>query len=448
MKHSIIVIGGGISGLATLHYLKKKYADRDDCEILLIERSDHVGGVLNTLVDVGSRFETGGNAFINNSPRTLELIDDLGLSEQVIQADPENKRRYLCVTQKLHQLPQGPLDLLKFPLLKFADKLRIIRETSVKSRGVEGETMHQFMSRRFSSSIADLMAGPVVSGIYAGDPSQIVVEHAFPKLWKFEQEHGSILKGLSRSRDKSKPRPTLHSFKNGMGTLTQALQQKYHGSIITRQEVESIEGDANRRYSVVTPDKIYRADQIFLTLPAYRAAHILSKLNGELAEPLKSINYAPIALVGFVCSKNDFMHLPPGFGYLKPSFEDSPILGVLFESQIFKNRTQFDQCLLRLMIGGARHADILQFSKKEIIGMARREIVQTLGFKGEPYHIFFKAWNKAIPQYDQTYHQARPQIEAAMQAHPQIILSGNYWGGVSVNDCIRNAHDRVASSNI
>ena len=271
IRKRIFVIGGGISGLAALHYLKLRYQKCPEVEIVLLEKRSVPGGVIGTEMISDARFETGSNGFLNTQPLTFQLIEELGLKDQLIEAFPDNKVRFLCVKNKLYPLPANPLGLLSFPLLSAADKLALLKESFVKSKGRENETVHEFVSRRLSPGWAKMLADPMISGIYAGDAREIVLRDAFPTLAELEAEHGSLLKGLMAARKKGGGGKSLYSLSEGMGSIIHALYQKYQAHIRLNQDVDDIRKEANGQYLIRTDEQLYTADQVFLTVPAITA---------------------------------------------------------------------------------------------------------------------------------------------------------------------------------
>src|SRR5262245_23700967 len=141
---NIIIIGGGISGLAALHYLKTKYGRREDVEIRLLEKNNTLGGCATTINSSNCIFETGPNGFLDSHKNTLELVRDLNLEDQLLRVDPAAKKRYLSIKDKLHLIPQSPFRMFAFSPLSIVQKLRMLREIFVEKGGREDETVYEF----------------------------------------------------------------------------------------------------------------------------------------------------------------------------------------------------------------------------------------------------------------------------------------------------------------
>lgn len=453
MNKQILIIGGGISGLSTLHFLKQKYKERHDIQIHLLEKNDHVGGTIRTVCEDGFRFELGPNGFLSNTPTTFELVEDLGLHDKVISADENAKIRYIFAKGRLHQLPTGVFSFLGFELLSLADKFRVLQEPFVKKGSNPEETVYEFGKRRLGENFSKYFLDPMVSGIFGGNTKELNLKSAFPKIYHLEQTYGSLIKGalaLKKSRKNEKtpfgqPRGTLTSFIGGMGDLTASLYAHHKDNIMLNTSVESITRE-NEKYIIATDVMSYAADQVFLSVPAYQAARILAPMDGALSQGLAKIPYAPMAVAGFAYRKKDVQNAPAGFGYLIPSVERKKVLGVLFSSNIFPGRAQADHMLFQVMIGGGNHPDILNYPHNEIKKLAKEELESVLGVKAAALQEFFVCWPQAIPQYNKGYLVIAQAIKARL-AHAQgLFLAANYLSGVSLNDCIANAKRIVSES--
>ena len=111
----------------------------------------------------------------------------------------------------------------------------------------------------------------------------------------------------------------------------------------------------------------------------------------------------------------------------------------MFESNIFKNRTDHEHFLMRAMIGGTHHLETKYSSETDLIKLAKEEVRSTLGVSQDPVQTILKVWPQAIPQYDTAYSEAVPFIQRELDQDKSLSIVANYWNGVSVNDCILNA---------
>jgi len=403
MKH-ITIIGGGISGLAVLHYLKQSLGE--SAEIKLYERETATGGTIRSFKKSSSLFEWGPNGFLDNQPISLQLIEELGISDNLITAAPQAQRRYIQIKNELIKVPTGPIGLMTTPLLPLKDKWSlftgIFKNKISQDRSIDG-----YVSQRFSPRIAQDIVDPFIRGIYAGDIKRLHMASAFPKF----KRHGF-------------KRPRMRSFHGGMGQIIETLHQRYKKHIQTNLEISSVPMDA---------------DITIIATPAYSAAKIVENINPVLGQALDQIPYAPIAVAGLLFKNDSFKKIPDGFGYLIPSSAGKDALGVLIESNVYAGRAGEDQVMMRVMSGGAHHPAIINDSHDQIIKKAIKEIDDIYGVLSNPIDTFVKLWPKAIPQYEINYPQWRQSIADLCSKTPGLYLCANYLDGISFNDCICNA---------
>ncbi len=406
----IAIIGGGISGLTVLHYLKQRLGDT--VEITLFEREASVGGTIRSFKNGPCLFEWGPNGFLDNQPATLELIKELGLTDQLIETQPTARRRYIQIKENLHAVPTTPLDLIQTPLLPLKDKWSLI--TGIFKKNTPKDcSINDYVSRRFSPRIAQTLVDPFISGIYAGDIKRLHMASAFPKF-----------------RRKSR----MRSFRGGMGQIIEALDNRYQKHIQTNSEII---GDSSLLF-----------DATIVATPAYAAAKIVENLNPGLSCLLEQIPYAPIAVAGLLFKQDSFKKKPDGFGYLVPSQANKDILGVLIESNVYANRARGEQVMMRVMMGGAHHPAIINDDKEQVIARAIREIDSVYGLSAAPLETFVKLWPKAIPQYEVNYPHWRRSIADQCAKTPGLYLCANYLDGISFNDCINNAKTLALSAGL
>jgi len=433
--------------LATLHYLKQKYASRDDVRVVLLEKSVGLGGSIHSVTRRNYLFETGPNGLLDSKPRTLELIGELGLNGEIVRANSSAKIRYVALQDALHAFPTGPARFLTFKPFSWRDKVRVFGEIFVRKGSDPQESVYDFGARRFGKKFADIFLDPMVGGIYGGDAREIVLKAAFGRIHELEARYGSLFKAMIKLQKGGMPNGTLTSFRRGQAQLIAALGQRYSKHIDSNQGVNAVTRIAER-FNVVTNDDHYEADEVFVCAPAPQAAEILRSMSVPLAQTLEGIRYAPLAVIGLVFPLKAFSQKPEGFGYLIPSSEGKEVLGVLFESNIFAHRCVSDEILIRVMIGGARHPEILKKSREELTALAVKEIQTTLKANAQPVETFFAQWPKAIPQYDRAYVAAEAKIAEELKRWPGLYLVANYRKGVSLNDCIENAYQAAQGSSL
>lgn len=448
MSKTILIIGGGISGLSLLHYLKCKYRGREDIGILLLEKNDRLGGTIHSMRKNGYLFEAGPNGFLDSKSTTLELIRELGLAQELLRANDEAKTRYICVRDNLYPVPASPKDFLTSPLLNPLDKLRVLAEVFVPRGGDPGENVYEFGKRRLGQKFADLFLDCLVKGIFGGDARRINLKAAFPRMYELENQYGSLFKAMAKLKKgrtanpnstAGMPQGQLTSFRQGTGQLIEALGSRYQEAIHLNQDVRTISYEGER-FVIHAGDASYRADELFLSTPAYQAASLLKNISPGIAAALEKIDYAPIAVVGLVFALSAFKTRPKGFGYLIPSTEQREVLGVLFDSNIFAGRCPSDQILFRVMMGGAQHREVLKMSDEELLAVAVRELKLRFSPSEECKDTFFVRWPRAIPQYDLNYPSVKENLMSQLKQRPHLHLAANYLNGISMNDCIENAY--------
>jgi oxygen-dependent protoporphyrinogen oxidase len=413
----IAIVGGGISGLAVLHYLKKRFSN-DLIAITLYEREEFVGGTIRSLQKGPCLFEWGPNAFLDNQPDTLQLIAELGLTDQLITAGPNARRCYIQIKGKLKTIPANSVGFIFSSLLPLKDKFFMIAGIFKKNVS-EDCSIHAYASKRFSYNIAESLVDPLMNGIYAGNIKRLHMASAFPKI---------------DLREGKKPR--MHSFKFGMGQMVETLAGRYQKHIRTNFEINS-----DSHY-------LFDANVTIMATPAYVAAKIVENINPYLSTLLDQAPYAPIAVAALLFKRNAFKKKPDGLGFLVPSQENKDILGVLLESNVFPQRAGDNQIMMRVMLGGAHHPAIINDDPQQVLSKAIREIDSTYGLLSNPQKTFVKIWPKAIPQYEVNYPQWRRSVQEQSAKTPGLYLCANYLDGVSFNDCIRNAKTLAVLVNI
>ena len=447
--HSVIVIGAGISGLACAYALKKSGAD-----VLLLESSPSPGGIIHSVKDGGFLFETGPQSF-SATPALNALINDLALSDELVAAPPRAPR-YIFVNGQLRSAPLSPPALLASSLLGWPTKLSLLREPFRKTVPPLGdESIADFVRRKFSPDLLDLLVGPFVSGIYAGNPEKLSLRAAFPQIHEAEQTAGSVIRGLKAAAKSKNPpgqKPTLVSFRNGNETLTQALSHFLGKSLRTGAHATQISRNSSNQFEITTTidssSAQFRSPHLVLATSAQIAASLLQQLAPAAAQVLSQIEYAPVAVVSLAYRRADVAHALNGFGFLVPRAAGLRILGTVWNSSLFPNRAPQDHVLLTCFLGGATDPDTTSLSNSSLIDLAHRELTPILGLKAQPVASRVTAHRQAIPQYNLGHLDRLAAIQSDIAKIPGLHLTGNYFRGPAVGACVEHGQSVAESIRI
>jgi protoporphyrinogen/coproporphyrinogen III oxidase len=442
----IVVVGAGISGLAAAFELRRQAADAGrTLEVLVLEEQDQVGGKVRTVTEKGYLCETGVQAFLDNSPPTLALAETLGLGPRLRRAAEAAKKRWIYKSGQLMELPMSPPQFLRSKLLTFRGKLRAAWEPFARKRpaGVD-ETVADFARRRLGAEALTMLVGPMVSGVFAGDPANLSVKSAFPKVVALEDKYGGLIRGMLKLRKErgrevdAGPGGTLTSFDTGMVTPCTALAERLGDAVRLSTTVTALErrGDALR---VVLRDGTLDADAVVLAIPAYVQARLLGPHDQACADLLEQVPYPPLIVACLGFRREDVGHPLDGFGFLVPRREPIRLLGALFESTLFTGRAPDGHVLVRAMIGGATNPELCTLDDAAILTILRNELGPILELRAGP--VFSRLWRheQAIPQYTPGHADRVTELEARVVALGPLVLAGNAYRGISLNDCVRNA---------
>jgi oxygen-dependent protoporphyrinogen oxidase len=176
-----------------------------------------------------------------------------------------------------------------------------------------------------------------------------------------------------------------------------------------------------------------------LANPAWKAAPLLTAVDAELAAAVGAIPSAPVAVVCLGWSDDAVQHLERGFGFLVPGRERLPILGTLFDTWVFPNRSPTGRVLMRTMIGGARDPGCLDESDAQLTERALGALRRLLDLRADPEMIFVVRHARGIPQYPVGHARTLAQITTRLARYPGLHLAGNSYRGIAMNACIKEA---------
>lgn len=473
----VVIIGGGITGLATAHRLLERSQDSGkQVDLTLLEASRRVGGIVKTRQWEGFLLEDGPDSFISEKPEALALVKRLGLESHLLETNEQNRRSFIVRKGRLLPVPEGfqllaPSRLwpfIKSDIFSWPGKARMALDLLLPRRRQNGdadESLAHFVRRRLGNEALERMAQPMVGGIYTADPERLSLQATMPRFLHMEHEHRSLISALRRGSNSagndnsstSGARYSLFlSFDRGMQVLTDALEQRISSQVCIRLNtaVDSIELEDARsspKWKLTTSgNETINADAVCLALPAYVSCNLLSELDSRLAAELSGISYASSATINLGFKREDIPHPLDGFGFVVPFIEKRSLIACTFSSVKFAGRAPAGHTLLRAFVGGALQPEVINLNEAELLMRVLGDLRDLLGIEQAPLFAEVTNWERSMPQYHVGHLERVKRIQERAAVLPGLVLAGNAYSGLGIPDCIRSgeaAAEMIAAYN-
>jgi protoporphyrinogen/coproporphyrinogen III oxidase len=428
---NVVIIGGGLAGLTAAYQLHKK-----GIPVTVLEVAERPGGVIASILTDGFELDLGPNSVVM-TPALEEWAKELSLP--ILEAASVSRNRYLVRDKTLHALSPHPIKLLKTPYLSWAAKGRVFTER-FRQRGNAGEqSVGAFFRRRFGQEITEALADPIFSGIYAGDIEKLSLDQVLPMLPRWEQEFGSVTKGLMRQKGAMSSGRKIANFQGGMDRLTQALAAPLGGAVRTNARVTDIlENEAGFSIAYIQDgeSRLLESDRLVYAGPLHACSGI--PWFGELAETCKQVEYVPVRTL-HVAVRSDELSMPSGFGFLVPQREHLSFLGCIFTSCVFPSKAPGGYTLLTLMMGGAHRGEMILNNPDSQDAAALSDLRDILLIRGDMRVLQAHTWVRALPQKNLGYGRILESLGAFERTHPGFRFAGNAVSGVSLSDTMEYA---------
>jgi len=445
----IAIIGGGIAGLSAAFYLEKARRAGANLQWVLFEKSDRLGGVIETERRDGFVIEAGPDSFLSIKPDASRLCQELALGDQLIPSNDATRKTYILVKGKLVPIPHGlefmvptrVWPMITTPLFSFKTKLRMATEMfSAVRKDASDESVGAFVRRHFGQEMVDRVAEPLLAGVYGGNAERLSIRAVLPRFAEMERQHGSLVRATLRAkalaRPGAKPQPLFTSLKNGMQQMVEALAAALpQASIRLRQQSLSLR-PANDDWQIESAGLSERFQEVLLAIPAPAAAGLLRQFHPGLIEGLAKIEYTSTAAVALAY---DQAELPAGHGFLVPRSENRKIMACTFVHKKFAHRAPDDKKLLRCFFSSSRMPDLLTHSDEQLQQIAQQELREILGLKTEPRFARTFRWDRAMAQYETGHVDRVAEMEKIIAEMPGFHIIGNSFHGIGVPDCIKSA---------
>ncbi len=465
----VVIVGGGITGLAAAYALEKA---AEPCEVHVVEAGPRLGGNLVTLSHNGFTIDGGPDSWVATKPHATRLAKAVGLADELIGTRPDTRKVYIVWQKKLHPMPEGlvlgiPTEWKPFAeteLFGMDTKLRALLEPIIPRRifsGDEDESIGSFVARRLGSDIADRIAGPLLGGIFAGDPDSLSVRACVPQFVEAEAKYGSLIRAMRALRAARKEAATgeyeastFLSLKRGIGDLvTYVAHRLRDAELSTDHAAKKVallpDGDPRGRWAVETTRGILHADHVALTMPAHASAPLVADFDPELASMLGAVGYVSTATVFLAYRKFDVRHPLDAVGFLVPRNENRPLLACTFVSSKWDHRAPSGQALLRVFIGGAGAEHYLDRDDEALVRLAREQLLDLIGIERPPTFAKVFRFNRASPQPTVGHLGRMRGLLERTATWPGLYIGGNGFIGTGIPDSVKQGEEiaaRIAGS--
>ncbi len=459
----VVVIGGGIAGLATAYYLQQKARQAGRAvAYTLVESGSDFGGKISTEIVDGFVIEGGPDSFITQKPAALRLARELGLEDRLIGTNDAQRKVYVLDGGRLRTLPDGVMLVIptKFtpfalsPLISPLGKLRMGMDMFIPPRRDDAdESLADFIRRRLGQEALDKIAEPLMAGIHVADPERLSLKSTFPRFVELERKHGSLIRGMLAQKRRPAPPPTnghgrkistFMTFRCGLRELVEAVVARLDGRLLRNTRViglERISDDvtpgARGHYRVRLSDgQSLLADAVVLAAPSFVAAELVEPMHPALAARLNSIRYVSTATVSLGYRRDEFEHPLNGSGFVVSARERSRLMACTWTSTKFASRAPQGHVLVRGFVGGPRNEPVVDLPDESLVALVRDELGTIMGVRARPVVARVYRWPRANPQYDVGHLERVDEIEALAASLPGLYFTGGAYRGVGIPDCI------------
>lgn len=428
-------------------------------KITLVESTGRVGGVLSTVRRDGWLIERSADNFLAARPEAVQLVERLGLQDQLVGVDPRVRRalvwhdgRPVPAPHGFRLLAPGRIGpILSTPLLSPAGRLRLLAERFVPPRSGQGdESLESFVVRRLGREAFERLVQPLAAGIWTADPARLSMAAACGEFLAMEREQGSLWAG-ERRRARTLAAPSAAGARygqfltlaSGMHTLPERLAEWLRDRGVrfidaAATGIERLPGDGWRLSLAGTSgaDAAIDADAVVLAVPAPVAGRLLTSVDPALAADLQGIEYAGSAVISLGFARTDVTHPLDAAGMVISRRANRRILAVSFSSSKFPGRAPEGCVLMRVFAGGALDPDVVRRDDDALETIAREEVKELLGARGVPRIVQIDRWHGAMPQYHVGHVERVARITARATAIRGLGLAGAAYTGVGIPQVI------------
>lgn len=456
-RKNIVVVGGGITGLTAAYYLQKEIKEKKlPYEVKLVEASNRLGGKIKTMKQDGFTIEQGPDSLLARKQPAVKLVEELDLQDQVIRN--ATGQSYILVKNKLHKMPKGTFmgipknvrPLLSSSLISGKGKRRALIDLILpRGKGTGDQSLGAFFRRRFGNELLVNQIDPLLSGIHSGDIDEMSLKATYPVFYELEQEYGSVMKGLK----KTKPKPAkkkennstgaFFSFENGLETLIDSLAEKLDkGTVTVNNPVDHVEKKDHGYHLLLSNGDVEKADAVIMATPHFTVPGMFSQY--DFFKTLQDMPATSTANVVLAFDQSAIKKDIDGTGFLVSRSSNYRITACTWTHKKWPTTTPDGKILLRCYVGRPNDQSIVDTSDAELTEIVLKDLKKTMKITSDPEFSVITRWKNARPQYTVGHLERITAVRnQTRKSLPGMFLTGSSYDGVGIPDCIDQGEKAV-----
>lgn len=446
---TVVVIGGGITGLCTMHYVKRQMKERGiEAHLILMERNEYLGGKIHSAHEEGFIMETGADSIVARHPGVLELVRELDFESELVYN--ETGISYIHTNNELHAIPAGstfgiPMSvesLYASTLISEEGKARALQDLEMPNNHFTKESsIGEFLEYFLGEEIVKKQIAPVLAGVYSGNLYQLSLASTLPYLVDYKNEYGSIIKGFEANREQFEKAANKKfiSFRNGLSSLINQLEASLpEVTFMKNTEIQSVtkEGD---HYKISAGEEVLTADIVVLAVPNATVQQVLA--DEALEKNLQRFTTASAITLYLGFDVPDSILPADGTGFIVSENSDLVCDASTWTSRKWKHTSRDGNLLVRLFYKNVnpRYTELAAMSDEELVEVARHDIKTSLGIEEKPAVVNVTKWIDQMPRYDLAHNEALTAVVKDLEnRYPNLLLAGCSYFGVGIGACIQN----------
>lgn len=450
---TVLVIGGGITGLSAMYELQKwKKENQSEVRLILVEASSQLGGKIRTIKDNEFIMEAGADSIVSRKANHMSFIQELGLEDEVVYN--ATGRSFLFTEGELKPIPADAVfgiptsieSLAKSTLVSAEGKVEALQDFYTKNETfTKNDSIGAFLEHFLGKELVEKQIAPVLSGVYSGELGNLTIASTLPYLLDYKEEYGSIIKGFSINKEKfqSGGEKKFLSFKNGLGLLIDRFEQELKDvEIIKNAKTNKIEKINNCYHVSLINHEVIEADHVVLSIPHTEAVKLIA--DQELEKEFNRLKNSSMISVYIGFDVPDHMLPLDGTGFIKANSDEITCNACTWTSRKWKHTSKTRNLLVRLFYKSSdpSFSALKEMSEQELLQVALADVKKSLGIKAEPVASIVTNWSDCMPNYLITHPQTVKTLESKMgEQYPGILLAGCSYYGVGIPDCIENGEN-------